>query len=130
MQINVVIAVIESSIASDSYLIAKRPADSHQGGLWEFPGGKVELNEQPELALVRELKEELDINVKQYKHLFDFAYDYSDKSICFHVYKVTQYSGEECGHEGQDILWVTKKDLDTFAFPVANKEIIEYLLKN
>lgn len=104
--------------------IAKRLLDVHQGGLWEFPGGKVDAGETIEQALVRELREELAIEVHTSQPLIQIRHHYSDKSVLLDVHKVTQFSGEPCGNEGQPVKWVDAKDLNNFEFPAANRPII------
>ena len=120
-RIHVVAAVIERN---KKILIAKRPKHLHQGGLWEFPGGKVEANELPLQALKRELFEELDIHISTAQPLIKTDHDYSDKSICLDVWRVSNFSGVAVGKEEQDVLWVSANDLNKFDFPAANKAIV------
>lgn len=108
-------------------LIAKRPNDKHQGGLWEFPGGKVEAAESVEAALKRELKEEIGIEVLQCEPLVRIEHDYSDKSVVLDVWIVSSFSGEAVGLEGQPIEWINPADMDSFQFPEANLPIISAL---
>jgi len=105
-------------------LIAKRPLSAHQGGLWEFPGGKVDAGETIEQALVRELHEELAINVLASQPLIQIRHHYPDKSVLLDVHKVTQFSGIPVGNEGQPVQWVDAKALPNFEFPAANRPII------
>lgn len=105
-------------------LIAKRPLSAHQGGLWEFPGGKVDAGERIEQALVRELREELAIDVLASQPLIQIRHHYPDKSVLLDVYKITQFLGTPIGNEGQPIQWVDAKELSNFAFPAANRPII------
>jgi len=105
-------------------LIAERAAHLHQGGLWEFPGGKVEAGEAVAAALVRELQEELGITPTVFSPLIRIAHDYPDKSVCLEVWNVTGFEGEPHGCEGQPIRWVTPDELPQFAFPVANRPIV------
>ena len=105
-------------------LIAKRPQTAHQGGLWEFPGGKVDAGENVHQALVRELREELSINVTESEPLIQIRHHYPDKSVLLDVYKVTRFDGQPCGAEGQPICWVATDELNNFEFPAANKPII------
>ncbi len=105
-------------------LIAKRPDSSHQGGLWEFPGGKLESGEERLAGLSRELQEELGIQVIEAHPLIDIRHDYSDKSIRLDVWKVTAFSGEAHGAEGQPVRWVSPQTLSDFDFPAANKPIV------
>ena len=120
--IRVAAAVIENS--DGKILIAKRPEHVHQGGLWEFPGGKIEPNESVEQALQRELNEELAIDCHDSQSLIEIKHRYPDKSVILHVRRVTSFSGTACGNEGQEIQWVSKQALNNFSFPAANKPII------
>jgi 8-oxo-dGTP diphosphatase len=108
-------------------LIAKRPAHVHQGGLWEFPGGKLEQGESPGQALARELLEELGIQVRTARQLIRVRHDYPDKSVLLDVWRVEEYTGFPVGREGQPLEWVAPGDLGKFAFPAANIPIIQAL---
>lgn len=105
-------------------LIAKRSAQQHQGGLWEFPGGKVEAGETVQQALSRELFEELGITVLKTRPLIQIAHDYSDKHVLLDVWEVTRFVGQAIGREGQPLAWVAAKQLNEYAFPEANKPIV------
>ena len=105
-------------------LIAKRPEQSHQGGLWEFPGGKVEPGETLFHALERELFEELAIHIISTQPLIKIRHDYGDKIVLLDVHKVNEFTGEAKGNEGQPIQWVSPQALREFAFPAANKPIV------
>lgn len=108
-------------------LITQRPEHSHQGGLWEFPGGKLEEGESVQTALARELNEELGIEVQQSTPLIRVHHDYSDKSVLLDVWVVTQFSGSASGREGQPLRWVDPAELDASVFPQANLPIIKAL---
>ena len=110
-------------------LIAKRPAHLHQGGLWEFPGGKVADGEDARAALARELFEELAISVVECVQLRTVHHDYTDKAVALDVWEVTDFSGVPAGNEGQEIAWVAVADLSGYAFPAANREVLEYLAR-
>lgn len=105
-------------------LIARRPDDKHQGGLWEFPGGKVEPGEPVAQALSRELLEELGIQVSRAQPLIRIPHHYPDKSVLLDVWEVTAFEGEAHGAEGQPVCWVAPEALDGYAFPAANTPII------
>lgn len=105
-------------------LIAKRAPTAHQGGLWEFPGGKVDAGENGQQALVRELHEELAIKVLSSQPLIQIRHHYPDKSVLLDVYKVTRFDGKPRGNEGQPIQWIDAKNLYNFEFPAANHPII------
>lgn len=105
-------------------LIARRPLDKHQGGLWEFPGGKVEAGETAEAALARELAEELGIAVAAARPLIKVRHDYPDKQVLLDVWEVLSFSGEAYGAEGQALAWVEPEDLSSYSFPAANRPIV------
>lgn len=109
---------------SGQILISLRHDKLHQGGLWEFPGGKVESSETVEQALKRELKEELNITVQAAKPLITINHQYPELAVRLHVYTVECYDGEVTSCEGQPFLWVNPDDLINYAFPVANNPII------
>jgi len=112
---------------NDQVFIALRDSTKHQGGLWEFPGGKVESGESIELALLRELEEECGIQVSACEHFETIAHDYGDKQVELVFYKVTEFSGEPHGKENQEVRWVSLSQLHEFAFPEANVPIVEAL---
>ena len=110
-------------------LIARRPEHVHQGGLWEFPGGKVETDESVLEALTRELHEELGINVQTARPLIRIRHDYPDKSVLLDVWRVDAFTGTapSCGgkgREGQSIMWVLPTELVKYDFPAANIPIV------
>ena len=105
-------------------LISLRHDYLHQGGLWEFPGGKIEAFETAESALVRELKEELDIMAIAITPLIVIKHQYPDLSVELKVYLVDHFSGEAKSREGQLFKWVTADELGDYSFPVANLPII------
>jgi 8-oxo-dGTP diphosphatase len=120
-RILVVAAVIRNE---GKILIAQRAADAHQGGLWEFPGGKVEAGETVAAALRRELEEELGIIATTYRPLIRITHDYPDKSVCLDVWEVSAFGGQAHGREGQPVRWVAPGELQDYAFPAANHPII------
>lgn len=120
-RISVVAAVIRDQ---GKILIAQRAADAHQGGLWEFPGGKCEAGETSAVALCRELEEELGIVATMYRPLIQITHDYSDKSVCLDVWEVSAFTGQAYGREGQPVRWVAPAELSGYAFPAANHPII------
>lgn len=121
-RVHVAVGVI--SDGADRILISRRAEHLHQGGLWEFPGGKVEVDETVEQALRRELFEELAIEVIEQQPLLTIAHDYSDKSVLLDVWWVSAFSGEPLGREGQPLRWVNISVLHEIEFPAANQPII------
>jgi 8-oxo-dGTP diphosphatase len=108
--------------------ISKRADDLHQGGKWEFPGGKREANETIEQALSRELFEEIGIQVTEQSQFMLIEHDYGDKKVCLDVRLVEGFEGQASHQEGQQSQWVDITDLSQFTFPDANKVIIDKLL--
>ncbi len=123
--IHVAVAVLVNE--NNEVCISLRHRDSHQGGLWEFPGGKIEKDETLEKTLVREIKEELDLTIKQHRPLITITHDYKDKVVCLHVQKILQYQGLAKGLEGQQLKWVNVSQLSDYEFPAANLAIIKAL---
>ena len=105
-------------------LLAKRPDHLHQGGLWEFPGGKVESGESVRAALARELKEELGIELQSARPLIKVRHDYPDKQVLLDVWEVSSFSGEPHGAEGQPLSWAAPRELGNYQFPAANLPIV------
>lgn len=120
--LHVAVGVIRD--AQQNVLIALRDASRHQGGLWEFPGGKVESGETCEEALARELLEELGIEVQESKPLIQIPYSYADRNVFLDVREVQYYTGVPSGREGQPLRWVGVDELPNYAFPSANQPII------
>lgn len=117
-------------------LIARRADHVHQGGLWEFPGGKVEAGESVHAALARELHEELGIGLskltQQTRPLIRVRHDYADKSVLLDVWRLEGVSGEALlsgghGREGQPLKWVSPAELSCHEFPAANLPIVTAL---
>lgn len=121
--VHVAVGVVLNS--HNEVLIALRAKQAHQGGLWEFPGGKVEVDETIQQALVRELKEELDIIAECFEPLVVIEHDYGDKAVRLDVWLVTRFDGVPVGCEGQQVKWSTIDELACYEFPAANKKIIE-----
>jgi 8-oxo-dGTP diphosphatase len=126
---NSIVHVVVGVLLNDNQqvLIALRPVQSHQGGLWEFPGGKVEEGESVEYALNREFEEELGISVLACTELTQIRHEYSDKSVLLDVWRIEKYSGTPKGREGQVIEWRALSKLRAEDFPKANELIIRVL---
>jgi len=107
--------------------ISKRADELHQGGKWEFPGGKREPNESIEQTLARELQEEIGIQVTTQSQFMLIEHDYGDKKVRLDVRLVESFKGEPKHQEGQVSQWLEIAQLDKFEFPAANKAIIKQL---
>jgi 8-oxo-dGTP diphosphatase len=110
-------------------LIAQRPEGKSMAGLWEFPGGKVEPGERPEQCLIRELKEELGIAVKEecLAPLTFASHTYPDFYLLMPLYVCRRWEGFVEGREGQKLKWVRPNDLRNYPMPPADEPLISHL---
>jgi 8-oxo-dGTP diphosphatase len=120
--IQVVAAVLED--AAGRILLARRPAGAHQGGLWEFPGGKVEPGESAGEALRRELREEIAVEVLVHRPLIRVRHAYADRTVVLDVHRVTAFSGEVTGLEGQPLAWIPRDEIERYSMPAADRPIV------
>ncbi|GHA08029.1 8-oxo-dGTP diphosphatase MutT [Oceanisphaera arctica] len=121
----VAVGVIEST--DGEIFICRRGASQHQANKWEFPGGKVEAGETVAQALARELQEEIGIRVTDCRPFMRIEHDYGDKQVILDIRKVTGFSGEPHGLEGQPSRWVPIAKLHDYDFPAANSPIVDKL---
>ena len=115
--------------ADGRVLIAKRPPGRPLAGLWEFPGGKVEAGETPEMAMIRELHEELGIEVQQACLApFTFAsHSYEAFHLLMPLFLCRKWGGEVRPREGQEIAWVRAKRLGDYEMPPADVPLVAML---
>ena len=124
--IRVAVAIITDE--RQRLLITQRAAHSSHAGFWEFPGGKLELNESPEQALFREVTEEVGLEILAYRYLGEVQHQYDSRHVTLFGYHVVQYRGEAACLECQTGLrWVNINDLVNYEFPAANQQLIEIL---
>lgn len=123
--VHVAVAIIVN--AENQVLLALRQAHQHQGNLWEFPGGKVEIGETVYDALRREIIEEVDLSIVSARPLLTVSHDYGDKSVLLDVWYVDHFDGTANGQEGQVLRWSAISDLVDSQFPLANAPIISAL---
>ncbi|MDN6179591.1 MAG: Nudix family hydrolase [Halomonas subglaciescola] len=109
-------------------LIARRPSHFDQGGLWEFPGGKLAPYETGLEGLKRELHEELGIEITRAQPLIRVHHEYPDKRILLDVWQVHEFAGEPFGREGQAVRWVPMQELLDYPFPAANLPILRAVM--
>jgi 8-oxo-dGTP diphosphatase len=108
-------------------LLTRRPDDSHMGGLWEFPGGKVDDCEAPVDALVRELREELGVAAGIERPITFAIHEEQGLRILLLFYAARIFNGEPQGKEGQAVAWVPVADLASYPTPPADAELVRRL---
>jgi 8-oxo-dGTP diphosphatase len=115
--------------ADGRVLIAERPAGKPMAGLWEFPGGKVDPDERPEDALIRELKEELGIVVTEacLAPLTFASHSYEDFHLLMPLYVCRRWEGLVTPQEGQRLTWVRPNRLKEYPMPPADVPLISHL---
>jgi 8-oxo-dGTP diphosphatase len=111
-------------------LIAQRPPGKTLAGLWEFPGGKIDAGERPEDALIRELREELGVEVKEpcLAPLTFASHAYDDFHLLMPLYICRKWQGFAQAREGQALKWVAAKALRDYPMPPADAPLIPYLV--
>lgn len=121
-RIHVVAAVLFSD--RGEVLVTRRAAGAHQGGLWEFPGGKLHAGEGPVQGLARELEEELGVRVRSPRPLIRVRHDYPERSVLLDVWRVDSWEGRAHGREGQPLRWLAPEELRECDFPPADVPVI------
>jgi mutator protein MutT len=120
-RIDVVAAIIRRA---GEILITQRLDRAHLGGMWEFPGGKVESGETLESALQREIREELGVKIRVDTLFFTIDHDYPTKSVRLHFFNCTLIEGEPQPLDVADLRWVEPDALVHFQFPPADADLI------
>ncbi|WP_428414180.1 8-oxo-dGTP diphosphatase MutT [Legionella sp.] len=109
-------------------LVTQRPLHASHGGYWEFPGGKLEANELAEQALIREIKEEVGLDVLKHQFLGEVHHQYAERSVQLLIFLVTQFSGNPTCIEGQLAMkWIRQQELNPDEFPEANREVMQLI---
>jgi len=127
---HVVAAIIWRPAADSSLLISKRQKGKHLEGLWELPGGKLELGETRIEGLRRELKEEIDIFCTDSEPFKQVRYEYENCSILLDVWEVHAFEGEVQAREGQEVRWINVDNIGKYQFPAADQPIIDAIANN
>jgi len=122
MPVHVAVAVIENK--EGKILVSRRHKNAHQGGLWEFPGGKLEDGETIGQALGREISEELGIKIENARPLISVKHTYIDREVILNVCRVIRYRGNPQGCEGQAIAWIEKEKLQELMMPAADLPVV------
>lgn len=123
--INVVAAILEND--KKEILIAKRKNDKILGGFWEFPGGKVEKDETPEEGLIRELKEEMNIDIKVIEYIGENIHDYERGSINLIAFKAKILKGNIKLVDHDEYKWIELSELNSYKLAPADIPIISLL---
>jgi 8-oxo-dGTP diphosphatase len=110
-------------------LLTRRKLDAHQGGLWEFPGGKQEVGETLEQCLQRELKEEIDIEVGDVQHFYVLRYRYPEKEVELHFFTCSIFQGDPKPLGSLEMAWVPKCELSSYELPEADRPVLRKLLE-
>lgn len=122
------IEVVAGIIYKDGkFLIAQRSLKKAQGGLWEFPGGKVEPEETKENALIREIKEEFNADIRVDGYVGENVHHYPEKDIKLMFYKATLLSDTITLNEHEDYKWITKEDKDKYKFAGADEMVFDLI---
>lgn len=114
---------------NDEVLIALRPEDAMLGGLWEFPGGKQQEDEEIEETVVRELNEELGVNIEVTKPFMKLDHAYSHFKITMHAFLCKLVEGTPKAKNSQRVKWISIDELEDYPFPKANRRLTEKLMK-
>jgi|TARA_B110000444_G_scaffold196602_1_gene187300 8-oxo-dGTP diphosphatase len=122
----IIVASVALINSDNQILIAQRPKEKHLSGLWEFPGGKVEKNESPENTLIRELKEELNVNINQkcVAPLTFSEFDYKEFNLLLLLYVCRRWDGDPESMENNPIKWVKSNKLREYKMPPADDSLI------
>ena len=125
----VLVAAVALIDADGRVLLAKRPVGKSMAGLWEFPGGKIEADETPEAALIRELTEELGIDTWQscLAPLSFASHTYEDFHLLMPLFVCRKWEGSPQPREGQELKWVRPRDLRSYPMPAADIPLIPVL---
>jgi len=124
--INVVAGIIKN--ADNKILIAQRNLHKSQGGLWEFPGGKIEQGETREEAIVREIKEELKIDISPIRYVDERVFEYPDKTINLIAIECKYEGGALTKTEHEAVAWVSPNEMKEYEFAPADEFIVKYII--
>lgn len=115
-------------IKDNKVLIGQRRFEDKFGGKWEFPGGKLESSELPEDCIIRELKEELDIDVKFFEHFISYIYEVASIRLVVHSFLIKEFTGAFKISEHELVKWIEISELKNYDFLDADREIINKLV--
>ena len=116
--------------AAGRVLLAERTGDHTLAGLWEFPGGKIGAGETSEAALIRELAEEIGVQIDSVKPCLQLDYEYPDRHVSIEFFLIRQWRGTPAGLEGQGLRWLLPGDIDARELLPANAAVLDWLRDN
>jgi len=124
-----IFTVVAAIIRDDDgrLLITKRFDEAHLGGLWEFPGGKVESGESLSEALIREIREELGVGIEVGSLVLEQKHAYPDRIVHLHFFECRILNGKPEAKKAGEMAWTGSWELDRFDFPHANQALLEIL---
>jgi 8-oxo-dGTP diphosphatase len=114
-------------VRDNQVLVARRSADQHLGGLWEFPGGRIDTGEEPAAAARREMAEETSLRAGQLEPLVVLVHDYADRPLRFHVFLIRDPEGEVSMDRPREWAWKDLDELDDLKMPEANRPMLRAL---
>ncbi len=119
-------------LQNDKLLICQRPNFKDHPLKWEFPGGKIKNDETNEEALIREINEELSINIINYEDLISYTFNYKDlnKTVFINFYLINTFSGKVLNNFHKELKWIEIKDIREYDFLEGDLKIIEYISSN
>lgn len=120
--------IVTAAVIRDGrhYFVTRRHEGVHLEGYWEFPGGKCEPGEELDRCLIREIREELDVDIRVGVELLSCTHEYPDRVVELHFFECVM-AGEPRPTLGQEMRWVSQAELRTLQFPPADDELIELL---
>lgn len=126
-----IINVVAAAIKKDGKILcAQRPEGKTLAGLWEFPGGKIEQNESPEQALLREIREELNVEIAISKYINEASYNYNFGAVIMKTYEARLISGELKKLEHQNFLWLYPSELNTLDWAPVDLPAVDLISRN
>jgi mutator protein MutT len=123
----IVAAAVIRRVDDGRILISRRPRATHLGGLWEFPGGKVERGESLEDALVREVEEELGVKISVGKRILEQMHTYANRRVHLHFFECRIVGGEPRARSVESFAWCAPDGLGRYAMPEANSRLVGML---
>lgn len=126
-EINVVCAIIKNN--KNEIMCCQRENGKSLGGYWEFPGGKIEKNETNEQTIIREIKEELNIDIEVNRFIKSTVYQYEFAQVTLHAYECRMITDDIKMLDHQDIKWLSKEEIGKLNWAPADVEIIDYIIE-